>query len=240
MLNRISLEATRRSLQIVPNGLAMAAASIVAAPAVPPASQLQLALSGSIPVAIHLTAPPSVGMSSQGIPTSNQAATKRNISMTAKKRRTSAASTNASNQRAKKRKGKKETRGRKPEKQMDLAVHVKLSNPDMPHKDALVAAGYNFRRVEGKNDLVDQNGVTLSQRRNNLCRRIRIRNTKLKQNQADEEDGDLVDDGGRDGGRDGDCDDDDDDDDDDDSETGKKTIEKSRKDTDRWTGTTSR
>lgn len=73
---------------------------------------------------------------------------------------------------------------------MDLAVQIKLSNPDMPHKDALLAAGYVFQRVEGKTDLVDQNGVSLSQRRNNLCRRIRIGKAKLKRDQAAEEDDD--------------------------------------------------
>ena len=70
---------------------------------------------------------------------------------------------------------------------MDLAVQIKLSNPDMPHKDALLAAGYVFKRVEGKTDLVDQSGVSLSQRRNNLCRRIRICKAKLKREQAAEE-----------------------------------------------------
>ena len=73
---------------------------------------------------------------------------------------------------------------------MDLAVQIKLSNPDMPHKDALLAAGYVFQKVEGKTDLVDQNGVSLSQRRNNLCRRIRIGKAKLKRDQAAEEDDD--------------------------------------------------
>ena len=96
-----------------------------------------------------------------------------------------------------KKRKKKETRGRKPDKQMDLAVQIKLSNPDMPHKDALLAAGYVFKRVEGKTDLVDQSGVSLSQRRNNLCRRIRIGKAKLKREQAAEEEEEEVDqDGG--------------------------------------------
>ena len=202
MLNRMSLEATRRSLEGagLTSDPAIAAASAATAiiPAPPPASSIlsshQVRKDGVIPAAANPADPPSaVSLSTQAIQIPPASSAKREESQPAPpKGRASASSTKStSDQRTKKvRKRKKETRGRKPDKQMDLAVQIKLSNPDMPHKDALLAAGYVFQRVEGKTDLVDQNGVSLSQRRNNLCRRIRIGKAKLKRDQAAEEDDD--------------------------------------------------
>ena len=205
MLNRISLEATRRSLEGagLSSDPAVAAASIVGAAAPPVSSILpshQVRKDGVLPGAVHLAGPTSAVSSSaaQPAPIPPTSSTKQKQKQPAPKGRASASSKSTSDQKPKViKKRKKETRGRKPDKQMDLAVQIKLSNPDMPHKDALLAAGYVFKRVEGKTDLVDQSGVSLSQRRNNLCRRIRIGKAKLKREQAAEEEEEEVDqDGG--------------------------------------------
>uniref|UniRef100_A0A7R9Z9F9 Uncharacterized protein n=1 Tax=Pseudictyota dubia TaxID=2749911 RepID=A0A7R9Z9F9_9STRA len=54
---------------------------------------------------------------------------------------------------------------------MDRAVALKLADPDLPLYDALVSAGYVFHK--GPNGRVDEDGILLRQRTNNLCRRIR-------------------------------------------------------------------
>ena len=198
MLNRISLEAARSSLEgaSVSNDPAVVAAAAVIA-AAPPASstmssQQEVKIDGVIPSATHLAGPKRTILSStQAIPIPLVASTKQAGKQAAQKGRAPPPSKSASNQKPKVvKKRKKETRGRKPDKQMNLAVQFKLSNPDMPHKDALLAAGYVFQRVAGKTDLVDQTGVSLSQRRNNLCRRIRIGKAKMKRDQGAEDDDD--------------------------------------------------
>jgi len=61
---------------------------------------------------------------------------------------------------------------------MDKAVQLKLADPDLPLHDALVSAGYSFH--EDANGRVDDDGISLRQRTNNLCRRIRREREKLK------------------------------------------------------------
>ena len=195
MLNRISLEATRRSLEGagLSSDPALAAASIIGAVAVAPSvssilPSLLVRKDGVAPGAVHVVGPSSAisSSSTQAIPIPPNSSTKPKEKPPAPKGRASASSKSASDQKPKviKKRKQKETRGRKPDKQMDLAVQIKLSNPDMSHKDALLAAGYVFQKVEGKTDLVDQHYVSLSQRRNNLCRRIRIGKSKLKREQV--------------------------------------------------------
>ena len=54
----------------------------------------------------------------------------------------------------------------------------------MTLQDALVAGGYVFRQDDATGDMVDADGITLSQRKNNLCRRLRIERDKLKEEAA--------------------------------------------------------
>lgn len=76
-----------------------------------------------------------------------------------------------------------ETRGRKSDPRMVRALQAKSANPDVSLFDALVAGGFQFFEEEGMDDLVDLDGVTLAQRKNNLCRRVR--REKLKQRPSD-------------------------------------------------------
>ena len=68
--------------------------------------------------------------------------------------------------------------GRKSDPRMQRAVQIKLDNPDTALKEALQLGGFEFHLkipTGGQTDknLVDQNGVSLSQHKNNLCRRLR-------------------------------------------------------------------
>ena len=65
-------------------------------------------------------------------------------------------------------------RGRR-DPRMATALKAKLADPDMSLLDALVLGGYVFTEEGGSSGggKVDQDGITLRQRTNNLCRRIR-------------------------------------------------------------------
>ena len=77
-------------------------------------------------------------------------------------------------------------RGRGPrDPRMEKAVKAKLADPKMPLLDALVHGGYVFREQGSttQGSMVDEDGITLRQRKNNLCRRIRA---TLKRRKDDE------------------------------------------------------
>jgi len=61
---------------------------------------------------------------------------------------------------------------------MALAVKAKQNNPKMKLYDALVAGGFVFTKDPETKDMLDQEGTSLTQRKNNLCRRIRIEKQK--------------------------------------------------------------
>ncbi|KAL9178260.1 hypothetical protein ACHAXT_001804 [Thalassiosira profunda] len=77
--------------------------------------------------------------------------------------------------------------GRHGDPRMNLAVETKIANPSMTHADALIAAGYVFPDVNGPGKklaagaVVDADGVSLYQRRNQLIRRLRLVRKKLEQ-----------------------------------------------------------
>ena len=68
--------------------------------------------------------------------------------------------------------------GRKSDPRMQRAVQIKLENPDTSLKEALQMGGFEFHLKNpagGQTDknLVDEHNVSLSQHKNNLCRRLR-------------------------------------------------------------------
>lgn len=71
-----------------------------------------------------------------------------------------------------------------PDPRMSKAIEVRLSDPLIPLFDALIAGGYTFTKSQGMQDMVDADGITLQQRKNNLCRRIR--SEKKKKGMKDE------------------------------------------------------
>lgn len=65
--------------------------------------------------------------------------------------------------------------GRKSDPQMARAIEIKAANEDMSLQDALIAGGYVFHYNSEVLDKVDEDGISLTQRKNNLCRRMRQR-----------------------------------------------------------------
>lgn len=66
--------------------------------------------------------------------------------------------------------------GRKGDPRMHRAVAARLASPDLPLLDALRQGGFEFPAANGEHDstLVDADGVTLGQRKNQLSRRLRL------------------------------------------------------------------
>lgn len=66
--------------------------------------------------------------------------------------------------------------GRKGDPRMHRAVAARLASPDLPLLDALRQGGFEFPAANGEHDstLVDLDGVTLGQRKNQLSRRLRL------------------------------------------------------------------
>lgn len=66
--------------------------------------------------------------------------------------------------------------GRKGDPRMHRAVAARLASPDLPLLDALRQGGFEFPPASGEQDstLVDSDGVTLGQRKNQLSRRLRL------------------------------------------------------------------
>mmetsp|Transcript_7921 Transcript_7921/g.22060 ORF Transcript_7921/g.22060 Transcript_7921/m.22060 type:complete len:291 (-) Transcript_7921:29-901(-) len=65
-------------------------------------------------------------------------------------------------------------RGKYVDPRMTMAVKTKMANPDLPLQDALEAGGFVFVKDPNSNGMIDLDGTTLVQRKNNLCRRIRL------------------------------------------------------------------
>lgn len=80
------------------------------------------------------------------------------------------------------RKGRGEGGGRgiQSDPRMTKAIELKEADSAMSLYDALVAGGFVFRQNSITNDMIDADGIMLTQRKNNLCRRIRLRKKKRK------------------------------------------------------------
>jgi len=77
------------------------------------------------------------------------------------------------------------SRGRESDPRMTKAVEIRFSDRKVSPLDALRAGGFVFREDPSKNDMVDEDGITLAQRKNNLCRRIRrLRERAMKEEAA--------------------------------------------------------
>eukprot|EP00554_Chaetoceros_debilis_P003117 CAMPEP_0194088470 /NCGR_PEP_ID=MMETSP0149-20130528/29261_1 /TAXON_ID=122233 /ORGANISM="Chaetoceros debilis, Strain MM31A-1" /LENGTH=522 /DNA_ID=CAMNT_0038772129 /DNA_START=135 /DNA_END=1703 /DNA_ORIENTATION=- len=73
-----------------------------------------------------------------------------------------------------KRKSKRASKfGRKGDDRMHRSLQARLSNPKLPLLDALLQGGYHFRN-DKEGNTADTDNVQLSQRRNQLSRRIRL------------------------------------------------------------------
>ena len=55
-----------------------------------------------------------------------------------------------------------------------MAVKAKMANPNLPLQDALEAGGFIFVKDPNSNGMIDLDGTSLVQRKNNLCRRVRL------------------------------------------------------------------
>ena len=82
---------------------------------------------------------------------------------------------------AKESKGKTKYKGRKPDPRMARAAKAKMDDPSLSLLDALVVGGFVFN---GKK--VDQDGISLRQRTNNLCRRIRLEKERMAEEEHHE------------------------------------------------------
>lgn len=77
------------------------------------------------------------------------------------------------------------SRGRESDPRMTKAVEIRFSDPNVSPFDALLAGGFVFRDDPRKNNaMVDEDGITLAQRKNNLCRRIRRLKEREKKAEA--------------------------------------------------------
>ena len=81
------------------------------------------------------------------------------------------------------------SRGKPSDPRMSKAIEIKQANPELSLYDALVAGGFLFRQDSVLNDMVDTDGITLRQRKNNLCRRIRLEKTKKEKKRNTSEEG---------------------------------------------------
>ena len=96
-------------------------------------------------------------------------------SSTGGRKRRSGSTAKGKSQKTNNRKGRS---GRKSDPRMQRAVQIKLDNPDTALKEALQMGGFDFHLKNpagGQTDknLIDMHGVSLSQHKNNLCRRLR-------------------------------------------------------------------
>ena len=92
---------------------------------------------------------------------------------------------NSTTSRRQNRRNKEHKRGKgggKPsDPRMSKAIKAKQDDASLSLHDALVAGGFVFRKVVATCDMVDADGITLTQRKNNLCRRLRIERKKLEE-----------------------------------------------------------
>ena len=84
------------------------------------------------------------------------------------------------NRKTKENKGKTKFQGRRPDPRMAKAAQAKMDDPSLSLLDALVIGGFMFN---GKK--VDQDGISLRQRTNNLCRRIRLEKERMPKKECD-------------------------------------------------------
>ena len=57
---------------------------------------------------------------------------------------------------------------------MARAAQAKKNDPDLPLLDALIAGGFVFHKHSLTGETIDLDGISLKQRRNHLCRRLRL------------------------------------------------------------------
>ena len=89
------------------------------------------------------------------------------------------ASTNKKKRSSSKRgKGERRGRGKPSDPRMSKAIAVKRADASVSLYGALVAGGFVFKEDSKLNDMVDADGITLTQRKNNLCRRMRLEKRK--------------------------------------------------------------
>jgi hypothetical protein len=75
-------------------------------------------------------------------------------------------------------KGERRGRGKPSDPRMSKAIAVKRADASVSLYGALVAGGFVFKEDSKLNDMVDADGITLTQRKNNLCRRMRLEKRK--------------------------------------------------------------
>ena len=80
--------------------------------------------------------------------------------------------------------GKGGGRGLLMDPRMSRAVEARLADSKISLYHALVLGGFVFREDAELNDMVDADGTTLTQRKNNLCRRVRQERKRRKAEQA--------------------------------------------------------
>jgi len=78
-------------------------------------------------------------------------------------------------------KGKGKPKGRKPDPRMTKAAEAKMKDPTLSLRDALILGGFVFNANN-----FDEDNISLRQRTNNLCRRIRQENDRLKKEKENE------------------------------------------------------
>lgn len=78
--------------------------------------------------------------------------------------------------------------GRKGDPRMHRAVAARMADPDISLLDALIAGGFDYSK-DCKNDvtLLDSDGVTLGQRKNQLSRRLRLTRQSMTSRENDED-----------------------------------------------------
>lgn len=82
--------------------------------------------------------------------------------------------------------GKKKV-GRRADPRMNRAVRIKLRNPEITPFDALLQGGYDYPTpVKGSSahEIFDSDNVSLHQRKNQLCRRVRQLREKQTRDEA--------------------------------------------------------
>ena len=65
-------------------------------------------------------------------------------------------------------------RGKEVDPRMARAAQAKKNDSDLPLLDALVAGGFIFHKHSITGETIDLDGISLKQRRNHLCRRLRL------------------------------------------------------------------
>mmetsp|Transcript_31941 Transcript_31941/g.65018 ORF Transcript_31941/g.65018 Transcript_31941/m.65018 type:complete len:512 (+) Transcript_31941:313-1848(+) len=98
------------------------------------------------------------------------------VSVSSTATKTSSNSKKAGKQRKRRRKKKKSgsKRGMVGDPRMEKSIRIRLANPHLPLRDTLVLGGFVFNTIDEAGDEIDDDGIRLDQRRNQLSRRIRL------------------------------------------------------------------